>query len=73
MKMILPFTHRVNILGSPEKKPITKELRLRDIGRHCMPFVLLDIKHCNMNYYSILIKLGCKFTMAAQTLRTDAI
>jgi hypothetical protein len=40
MKITLPFTHRRNILGSPEGKPTTKELMLRDIGRHCMPFML---------------------------------
>jgi hypothetical protein len=40
MKISLPFKHRRNILGSPERKPITKVLMLRDIGRHFMPFML---------------------------------
>jgi hypothetical protein len=36
MKMTLPFTHRRNILGPPERNPITKDLMLRDIGRRYM-------------------------------------
>jgi hypothetical protein len=40
MKMTLPFTHTRNILGSLERKPITRELMLRDIGKHCRPFML---------------------------------
>jgi hypothetical protein len=35
--------HRRNILVSPERKPITKELLLRDIGRHIHAKIRMEL------------------------------
>jgi hypothetical protein len=47
MNRTLYFTHKRNILGSVERKPIKKDLMLRDTGKHCMPFMFCDISTYN--------------------------